>query len=508
MPTQSTAHPHDASVRRALMVDALNKALEVFCSLSEKTFDEVMTSVLRPIAEASGVDRIYIDRLVENAAERSIVRMYRWEKSGGKMTIEETKFLLENKTVEKWVEILRDNGCINRCLSDMSEDEIEVVGKTHMKAIFIVPIFVQNELWGSVVFVDSENEQYFNEDCLDLIKSFTHLCANAIMRAEMEMEIARQNEINKKIAKEAAEAEKRTRIMLDAVPLCCQLWTDDYKIIDCNKTALELFGLCNKQEFIENFTKYSPEHQPDGQLSKEEGRRQISKAFAEGRAIYDWTHILPDGTLLPVETTLVRVRYKGDFVVVGFTRDLRQIRKMENNILRLESESEKIYYDPLTGIYNRRFFDENLTRLFKTLSRSEGFLSVMMIDIDFFKKYNDAYGHSEGDKCLKIIAETLSASITRTDDFVARYGGEEFVVVLPNTDESGASVIAEKLIENIRTQVIPHEGSSVANYVTISVGVASGRVEHTQSEDYYVKRADEMMYKSKQCGRNRYSVYP
>jgi diguanylate cyclase (GGDEF)-like protein len=129
----------------------------------------------------------------------------------------------------------------------------------------------------------------------------------------------------------------------------------------------------------------------------------------------------------------------------------------------------------------------------------------MMIDIDYFKKYNDTYGHIKGDDCLKTIAATLKSSPMRADDFVVRYGGEEFAVVLPNTDESGARLIAGELLQNIQEQAIPHETSDAADYVTISIGVASGVVKHTHSADYWIRLADEMLYKSKQEGRNRYN---
>lgn len=165
----------------------------------------------------------------------------------------------------------------------------------------------------------------------------------------------------------------------------------------------------------------------------------------------------------------------------------------------------QLHYDALTAINNRRYLDEQLEQTVKMLSHSGGILSVMMIDIDLFKKYNDTYGHTEGDNCLKIIAEILTKSV-RATDFVARYGGEEFTVVLPNTDENGACVAANKILENIRKRSIPHETSDVADYVTVSIGIVSSKVLHGQKGSDFIKRADEMLYKSKQNGRNRYSV--
>ena len=165
----------------------------------------------------------------------------------------------------------------------------------------------------------------------------------------------------------------------------------------------------------------------------------------------------------------------------------------------------KANYDALTGIYNRRFMENNLDRIMMFLSRSNSLLSVLMVDVDFFKKYNDTYGHEKGDICLKAVAQALAGSITRTNDFAARYGGEEFVGILPNTDEAGARVIAESLIENVRKLNIPHVKNAAAPCVTISVGVATGKVGYTQSWTDYLKRADEALYMSKQNGRNQYT---
>jgi diguanylate cyclase (GGDEF)-like protein len=152
--------------------------------------------------------------------------------------------------------------------------------------------------------------------------------------------------------------------------------------------------------------------------------------------------------------------------------------------------------------------DGSFKKIIKTLSRTKEKLSVLMMDIDFFKKYNDTYGHEAGDTCLKMVSNALSQCISRPDDFIARYGGEEFVVILPNTDEEGARIIAEKLLEKMRECNIPHEKNDAAAHVTISIGGTCGIVEYTQTESEYIKRADEALYMSKQSGRNRYTFKP
>ena len=310
----------------------------------------------------------------------------------------------------------------------------------------------------------------------------------------------------KKMEEALTEAEKMTKAIMEASPVSYVLFDKDLNAIDCNKTTLDVFACPSKQFFLDHYWKrFSPAYQPDGRKTFEKTQVFKDRVLKEGKVIVEWDHRSFKGEHLPTETILTRMTYNNEIYIIAYKYDLRRIKKMEENIRRLESEVEKVYIDPLTGIYNRRYFDENLDRAVKTLSRSGGMMSLMMIDIDHFKKYNDTYGHSEGDNCLKIIAETLSKTVTRADDFAARYGGEEFAVVLPNTDEKGARVIAEKLLENIRNCNIPHENSDVAKCVTISIGVTTSSVSHTQNPDHYIKRADEMLYESKQNGRDRYT---
>ncbi len=164
---------------------------------------------------------------------------------------------------------------------------------------------------------------------------------------------------------------------------------------------------------------------------------------------------------------------------------------------------EKVHYDALTGIYNRRFIDETMPSLLADLSRSGDRLSVMMIDVDFFKQFNDTYGHSAGDDCLKTIAAVLAESIQHEHEFVARYGGEEFLIVLPGMNEYDARIIAERLLENVRKCTISHSNGSVS-YVTISIGIAFGYVHSNQNSEGIINRADAALYEAKQSGRNRY----
>jgi len=217
------------------------------------------------------------------------------------------------------------------------------------------------------------------------------------------------------------------------------------------------------------------------------------------------------------EEALARTEAGADEPYAELAKEYGKILKQLRRLTRLSDKTanelheanldlnDKVNYDALTKIYNRRFMDDSAKRILNSLSRYNAKLSILMLDIDLFKKYNDTYGHREGDVCLRKIAEAISGSLTRADDFAARYGGEEFIVVLPNTNEEGARFIAERILANIVALAIPHEKSDVADCVTISIGATSGDVKQGQSIDVYIKRADEALYASKHGGRNRYT---
>ncbi len=161
--------------------------------------------------------------------------------------------------------------------------------------------------------------------------------------------------------------------------------------------------------------------------------------------------------------------------------------------------------DGLTGIANRRRFDESLGREWRRASRAQTPLSLVIVDVDCFKPFNDNYGHQVGDECLKAVARTLEQKLRRPTDLVARYGGEEFAAVLPDTGLEGAFGVAELMRDGVESLAITHRFSVAANVVTISAGVAS-MVPSRADENGFVrllKAADDALYRAKDSGRNR-----
>jgi diguanylate cyclase (GGDEF)-like protein len=194
------------------------------------------------------------------------------------------------------------------------------------------------------------------------------------------------------------------------------------------------------------------------------------------------------------------------------TKPLRAsiVKSRIHNHLELKSYRDSLKMlsaiDGLTGIPNRRCFDETLESEWKRARRSQSPLSLLMLDIDFFKAYNDHYGHLEGDNCLRLVARGLASVVRRPADLAARFGGEEFALLLPETYSEGALWTTNRIQEKIRLLEIPHEYSSVSKYVTLSIGAATIIPTDTQIPSDLIKAADTMLYEAKQHGRNQIKI--
>ncbi len=171
-----------------------------------------------------------------------------------------------------------------------------------------------------------------------------------------------------------------------------------------------------------------------------------------------------------------------------------------------ETIAHQAAFDALTNIPNRRYFNERMIMELKRTRRMGSPISVIMADIDHFKNYNDFYGHDKGDDVLVRVAGAIKEALKRPVDFCARYGGEEFIIVLPETDEKGAIHVAGQIIEQVRNLKVPHERSSVAGVVTISLGIAT-ETKAVSDHETIIRNADTALYKAKSTGKNRFEVF-
>ena len=251
------------------------------------------------------------------------------------------------------------------------------------------------------------------------------------------------------------------------------------------------------------------------------------KTFEQKLPFYGETRVIVDGEVRWITAeSLPRMLTDGSTVWEGVLTDITERKNVE---LRLQEANKALHYeisdrkrieeelriktdllknlsirDPLTGIFNRRHYDECAHREWERLGRNPSPISVIMIDIDFFKLFNDNYGHAAGDECIKRIAQAIELCCSRELDVVARFGGEEFICLLPNTDQHGSFLIANRIKASVCNLSIPHEFSKVSSVVTISIGVAThDDYSPKQSMEDLQQRADQALYFAKANGRDR-----
>ncbi|PLX96893.1 MAG: hypothetical protein C0620_01955 [Desulfuromonas sp.] len=218
------------------------------------------------------------------------------------------------------------------------------------------------------------------------------------------------------------------------------------------------------------------------------------------------------GEQFPVELTCTPI-YTNEKVVGTITlfHDITQKLQDQMELLEAKTQLEEANrhlnklarIDALTAIANRREFDETLSKLWKSSYRKKNHLALLIIDIDYFKRYNDFYGHQQGDLCLKQVAKNISKACMRPDDFVARYGGEEFVVLLPQTHDDEAIQVAEKIQERMKQAGMAHPDSPICSSVTLSIGICSVVPHDLTSEQHFIDCADRRLYVAKKRGRNQ-----
>jgi two-component system chemotaxis family response regulator WspR len=234
-------------------------------------------------------------------------------------------------------------------------------------------------------------------------------------------------------------------------------------------------------------------------LSTKEEAAVKSEAFGVGAN--DYLVKLPDRIEL-----IARLRYHSVAYLSLIQRDeaYRALRKSQEELLEVNRELQRLTnVDGLTGLSNRRYFDEYFATEWRQALRANEPISMLMVDIDHFKQYNDTYGHLAGDEVLKTVAQAVQATFQRPRDLAVRLGGEEFAVVLPQTPARDVLALANKAVSAVKALAIPHRASSAADCVTISVGAATCIPVRDEQPLSLLEAADKTMYQAKQTGRNR-----
>ena len=224
---------------------------------------------------------------------------------------------------------------------------------------------------------------------------------------------------------------------------------------------------------------------------------------------YEKEYIHADGHTIPVRLSGQVIEIDGEKYIWSSAEDITDRKKIEEELARLYQEMKVLSLrDGLTGVANRRMFDEVLEKEWKRAQRSGLPLSLIIFDIDHFKQYNDHYGHLKGDDCLKQISAILTGESKRSSDLIARYGGEEFVLLLPETGQAQAYEIALQCIAAVQDKKISHQDSLVSDVLTMSAGVSSIIPFKEADSSALISAADDLLYQAKRKGRNRVEFQP
>ena len=393
----------------------------------------------------------------------------------------------------------------------------ELIGNT-IRNINLWKIWADHEIFVNKVRNNGvcENEEYdfVRKDGSPLIGSVS---AKTIIIQSVKHIFSNVHDIttNKQAEEAVRESEALYRSILDASPDDITITDSVGYILVVSPAAKKMFGYGPEYEgyvgshVLENIV---PE-------DKERARGNIKRLLDSGvGGTREYKVFRRDKKILDIEVNSGIIRdvtgkpAKMVFVIRDITERKLAELKIQQLVQQLELEKKvaqrNANTDSLTGLSNRRYFDESFGVEYQRMKRSGQPLSLLMLDVDRFKNFNDQYGHLAGDNCLRQIGTTLTQNVTRISDIVARYGGEEFVVVLADTDQEGAVHVAERIRKGIKALNIPHLVSDVADVVTVTIGVVTAYPSKLDSMEHVVEMADDALYCAKDAGRNRISVSP
>lgn len=272
--------------------------------------------------------------------------------------------------------------------------------------------------------------------------------------------------------------------------------SEEYDLILLDVILPDINGIdiCSKLK-----NEYNMDEIPIIMVTGRKDKETLKNAFAEGAMDY---------ITKPISSIELKARVRSALRLrQAIKKRIAREKELEKLTIELQNANRKLdklaSIDGLTGLSNRRLFDETLKKESARMTREDKNLGILMIDIDNFKNYNDLYGHQAGDDCLKKVASTISETVYRPGDLAARYGGEEFVVILPDTDKEGIYEVAERIKQEIESLDIEHNDSPVADHVTVSIGVAVSKVKSKDDGERIVKLADQALYQAKKNGRNQ-----
>jgi PAS domain S-box-containing protein len=379
--------------RRTHLLDMVNSAATFLLSSNNAgSFESSMMRSFELVGRCLDVDRVQIWRNEVFEGELHFVLRYEWlSEYGEKCKSIPIGLHFPYSLKREWEEMFLRGENINTPLKDMPKEDQAFLGYYEMKSIVIIPMFLEGSFWGFFSVDDCRNEHTLSTEEISILTSAGLMMSSAVNR---------NIQMNK-----MREADERTQIMIDMVPLCALFWDKNLNLIDCNQEAVKVFDLSDKQEFIDKFAMLSPEYQPDGRSSREKGVELVNKALEEGYSNFEWLHQKLNGEQIPAEITCVRVKYKDEYTVTEYIEDLREQKAKIAEMRKAEiaEESSKAKSDFLA-----RMSHEIRTPMNAIL----GITDIQLQDNTLSKEVKEAFDriYNSGDLLLGIINDILDLS--------------------------------------------------------------------------------------------------
>ncbi|MEG4520172.1 MULTISPECIES: diguanylate cyclase domain-containing protein [unclassified Microcoleus] len=371
-----------------------------------------------------------------------------------------------------------------------------------LRSMVLVPLFYQDDRVG-VLKVLSAKPSAFTESDIQTLQLMAGFLASSL-------NLASEFDAKNILLSQLQESEERYRSVITSMTEGVVLQLANGQITACNASAERILGLTPEQMMGRTSVDL------DWRIVREDGQpfpgqqhpAILTLRTGQGRSNVVMGIHKSDQTLTWISINsqpLFHFNQSKPYAVLTTFADITELKRGEE-MLRHWAEQERLIAttDGLTQVANRRCFDERLQSEWHRLMQGKQQLSLIMLDVDYFKRYNDCYGHQAGDTCLVQVAKAAAAAVKRSTDLFVRYGGEEFAALLPSTDAAGAIAVAESMRQAIRDLGIPHEQSEVSSIVTVSMGIATVIPTAETSPDELVAVADRALYDAKRQGRDRY----
>jgi diguanylate cyclase (GGDEF)-like protein/PAS domain S-box-containing protein len=439
---------------------------------------------------------------------------------------------------------LADNTCINAYThgriqntpdiynSKLPDCYIQLLAQFQVRANLVIPILHGEELWGLLVAQHCSQPRLWQTTEIELLHQLADQVAIAISQSQLyqyaQYQAQREQALNEVIQAIRNSLELNTIFSTASNEIARLLYVDWVHIVQYFpevKIWLNVGEYCRYPNFIKALGTEIPDNENKfaDQLKQLEIVQIADISQAEDQINCAYARTYPGSWLLiPIHSkssfwgslNLIRNPQHSDWQ----SSEIYLARTVANQLAiaiqqsqlyqQLQQVNEELQHlathDQLTQLPNRRYFDQYLTQEWQRLTREQSFLSLIVCDVDYFKLYNDTYGHLAGDECLTKVAQAIKRGIKRPADLAARYGGEEFVMILPNTDSQGAIQVVQTIQADIFQLHIPHKSSSASSQITLSFGIASIYPTTVSSPEILIKKADLALYQAKENGRNCY----